>query len=199
VKGKTARFKIRLKGLKRQVVPELNDDFVKDLDTGVSTVDELKAKVKADILKATLNRAQGEARDELIKALVAKNDFEVPRAMIERALDLMIDGAIRAMARGGLDPRKLGLDVNRLREEMRPRALDEVKGTLIFEAIAEAEGITPADEDIEKKIEQIAEENRATLAAVRKFYKNPDERRSIWLRLREEKTIEFLKSTATYS
>jgi trigger factor len=199
IRGKTSRFVVKVKGIKKKVVPDLSDDFAKDLDVGVSTLDELKAKVKADLKTAGEHKDKSEQRDAVIHALIAKNDFEVPKAMIERALDIMLDGAIRAMARGGLDPRKLGLDVNRLREEMRPRALDEVKGTLLFEAIAEAEGIAPAEEEVDQRIEQIAEESGATLAAVKKFYRNPDERRSVWLRLREDKTIEFLKSQATYS
>jgi trigger factor len=123
----------------------------------------------------------------------------VPRAMVERALDMMLEGAMRSLARGGLDPRRIGLDFNKLREEMRPRALSEVKGTLLFEAIAEKEGITPSDDEVEKKLESLAEESGQALSTVKKHFRDPDEKRGLVLRIREEKTIEFLKSQATYS
>jgi trigger factor len=119
--------------------------------------------------------------------------------MVERALDLMLDGALRSMARGGLDVRQLGLDLNRLREEMRPRALSEVQGTLLFDAIAEKESLVASEEELEKRIHTIAEESGQALSMVKKHFKDPDERKGLGLRLREEKTIEFLKSQATYS
>ncbi len=103
-------------------------------------MDELRAKVRAD-LEATRRspRPQQEERDALIKALIERNPFEVPKAMVERAIDSMLEGALRQMQRSGLDVRNLGLDFMRLRDEMRERAVQEVKGTLLFEAIAQKE------------------------------------------------------------
>ncbi|MHB8873264.1 MAG: trigger factor [Myxococcaceae bacterium] len=199
VAGKTAHFALQVKGLKTKVVPELNDDFAKEVGAGVQTLEELKAKTKGDLERSQKTRAGNEERDELIKALIEKNPFEVPKAMIERALDLMLEGAMRAMARGGIDPRQLGLDFGRLREEMRPRALSEVQGTLLFEAIADKESINTADEEIEKRIETLAEQSGQPVSTVRKHFKDPEEKKGLGLRLREEKTIEFLKSQATYS
>jgi trigger factor len=197
VKGKTAHFKLQLKGLKRKIVPELNEDFAKEV--GSQTVDELRGKVKADLERAQKNKAQQEERDALYKALIERNPFEVPKAMVERAIDSMLEGAMRQMARSGLDVRNMGLDFMRLREEMRERAVQEVKGTLLLEAIAEKEGIQAGEEDVEKKIEELATEAGQPVATVRKYFKSPDDRLGLSLRLREEKTIEFLKAQAKYS
>jgi trigger factor len=197
VKGKTARFKLHLKGLKKKVVPELNEDFAKEV--GSQTVDELRGKIKTDLERAQKNKAQVEERDAIYKALIERNGFEVPKAMVERAIDSMLEGAMRQMARSGLDVRNLGLDFMRLRDEMRERAVQEVKGTLLLEAIALKEGIQAGDEDIEKKIEELATEAGQPVANVRKYFKNPDDRFGLSLRLREEKTIEFLKAQAKYS
>lgn len=199
VAGKTAHFKLNVKGLKARVVPDLNDEFAKETGAGVETLAELKAKARGDLERSQKNRAASDEREQVIQAVVAKNPFEVPRAMVERALDLMLDGAFRAMARSGLDPRRLGMDLGQLREEMRPRALSEVQGTLLFEAIAEKEGITFSDDDVEKRIEKLADEAGQAVSTVRKHFKDPEEKKGLGLRLREEKTVEFLKAQATYS
>jgi len=197
VKGKTAHFKLHLKGLKKKLIPELNEDFAKEV--GSQTVDELRGKVKTDLERAEKNKAQVEERDSLYKALIERNPFEVPKAMVERAIDSMLEGAMRQMARSGLDVRNLGLDFMRLRDEMRERAVQEVKGTLLLEAIAQKENIQAGEEDVEKKIEELATEAGQPVATVRKYFKNPDDRLGLSLRLREEKTIEFLKAQAKYS
>jgi trigger factor len=197
VKGKTARFKLHLKGLKKKVVPELNDELAKEL--GAPTVDELRTKMKSNLEATQRSKAQQEAREALIKALIERNPFEVPKAMVERAIDSMLEGAMRQMQRSGLDVRNLGLDFMRLRDEMRERAVQEVKGTLLFEAIATQEGIQAAEEDIEKKIEELAKDSGQPVANIRKYFKSQDDRMGLTLRLREEKTIEFLKAQAKYS
>lgn len=198
VRGKTARFHITVKELKKQVLPELNDDFAKETGGG-QTLDELRAKIRSDLEKNRKAQVQQEERETLIKALLERNPFEVPRAMVERAIDSMLNGALQQMARQGIDPRQLNLDFNRLREDMRERAVQEVKGTLLFEAIAQKEGIQASDAEVDKRIEDLAIEANQPLAQVKKYFKGQDERLGLSLRLREEKTIEFLKGRAKYS
>jgi len=197
VKGKTAHFKLQLKGIKAKKVPELNDELAKEL--GAPTVDELRAKIRSNLEATQKSKAAQEDREALIKALVERNPFEVPKAMVERAIDSMLEGALRQMQRSGLDVRNLGLDFMRLRDEMRERAVQEVKGTLLFEAIALKEGIQATDEDMDKKIEELATESGQPVANIRKYFKSQDDRLGLSLRLREEKTIEFLKAQAKYS
>ena len=197
VKGKTAHFKLQLKGIKAKKVPELNDELAKEL--GAPTVDELRAKIRSNLEATQKSKAAQEDREALIKALVERNPFEVPKAMVERAIDSMLEGALRQMQRSGLDVRNLGLDFMRLRDEMRERAVQEVKGTLIFEAIAQKEGIQATDADMDKKIEELATESGQPVANIRKYFKSQDDRLGLSLRLREEKTIEFLKAQAKYS
>ncbi|WP_225412372.1 trigger factor [Stigmatella hybrida] len=199
VKGKTAHFKMHVKGLKSKIVPELNDEFAKETGAGVETLEALRAKVKADLERSQRAKAEAEDREAVIKGLVERNPFEVPKAMVERAIDSMLEGAVRQMARSGLDVRNLNLDFLRLRDEMRERAVQEVKGTLLFEAIAEKEGIQASDGDVDKKIEELAAEAGQPVAAVRKYFNKPEDRMGLSLRLREEKTIEFLKAQAKYS
>jgi trigger factor len=155
--------------------------------------------VKSNLEATQRSKVHQEHRDALIKALIERNPFEVPKAMVERAIDSMLEGAMRQMQRSGLDVRNLGLDFMRLRDEMRERAVQEVKGTLLFEAIAEKEGIQATDADVEKKMEELAAETGQPVATVRQYFKSQEDRFGLTLRLREEKTIEFLKAQAKYS
>lgn len=197
VKGKTAHFKIQVKGLKTKIVPELNDDFAKE--AGGENAADLRTKVRSNLEATQKSKAQNEERDAVFKVLIERNPFEVPKAMVERAIDSMLEGALRQMQRSGLDVRNLGLDFMRLRDEMRERAVQEVKGTLLLEAVAEKESIQATDADIEKKLEELATESGQPVANIRKYFTRPDDRLGLSLRLREEKTIEFLKAQAKYS
>ncbi|MFY0565344.1 trigger factor [Archangium lansingense] len=198
VKGKTARFKFTVKGLKKKVVPELNDDFAKETGEAQS-LEELRGKIRTDLEQGKRNKAQGEERDALFKALIEGNTFDVPKSMVERTIDNMLENRLRAMARMGMDPRQLNLDFARLREDLREEATKEVKGALLIEAIAQKENIQTSDADVEKKLEELAKEAKQDISVVRKYFKGANEREGLSLRLREEKTIEFLKGRAKYS
>jgi trigger factor len=193
--AKSAHFTFTLKGLKRQLVPALDDDFAKEVGGG-ETLAELKAKVRSDLEAAAKNRAAQEERDQLVKGLVERNPFDLPKAMVERGLDAMLDGALRMMARQGLDPSKLNLDFASLREEMRPKAEAEVRGALLLAAVAEKEGLSVKAEELDARIAQYATESGAPLHQVRKAFKEPEQRRALEQRVREEKTVEFLKAAA---
>jgi len=193
--GKTAHFSFTLKGLKRQQLPALDDDFAREVGGG-DTLAELKGKVRNDLEAAAQNRAAQDEREQLVKGLVERNPFELPKAMVERGLDAMLDGALRMMARQGLDPSKLNLDFSSLREEMRPKAEAEVRGALLLQAVAEKEGLSVKPEDLDARIAQYATESGAPLHQVRKAFKEPEQRRALEQRVREEKTVEFLKAAA---
>ena len=193
--GKTAHFAFTLKGLKRQLIPALDDDFAKEVGGG-ETLAELKAKVRSDLEAAARTRSAQDERDQLVKGLVERNPFDLPRAMVERGLDAMLDGALRMMARQGVDPSRLNLDFASLREEMRPKAEAEVRGALLLAAVAEKEALSVNPDEVEARIAQYATESGAPLHQVRKAFKEPDQRRALEQRLREEKTVEFLKAAA---
>ena len=108
----------------------------------------------------------------------------------------MLDGALRMMARQGLDPSRLNLDFASLRDEMRPKAEAEVRGALLLQAVAEKEGLSVKSEDLDARIAQYATESGAPLHQVRKAFKEPEQRRALEQRVREEKTVEFLKAAA---
>ncbi len=197
VRGKAATFKFTVKGLKHQVTPEVNDDLAKELGAG-DTVADLKAKVRGQLEKSQKAQAEQKAREEVLEKLVEKNPFDVPRAMVDRAVDAMLRGALRSITQQGIDPRYLQLDFDKLREEMRPKAELEVRGTLLLEAIADKHDIKATDEDVEKKLQELAGESGLDIAQVRQQLRDPEAKEALAMRLREEKTVEFLKAHAKY-
>ncbi len=197
VAGKTAHFNVTLKGLKARRTPALDDAFAKE--TGLAeTAEGLRTKVREDLERARKSEVEIAARDDIFKALIEKNAFQVPRSMIDRAVDMMLEGALRNMSRSGIDVRQLNLDFSSLRSELRPRAEQEVRGTLLLEAIALQEKVEVPEAEVDAKLESMATEAGLD-PKVFKGRVTPDQRESLTLRLREEKTIEFVRSRAKYS
>jgi trigger factor len=193
--GRTASFRFTLRGLKTRVVPPLDDELAREVGGG-PTLEALRTRVRTDLLASAKADAARTERDQLVKGLIERNPFPLPKAMVERGLEAMLEGALRSLARGGVDPRELNLDFDALRAEMRPKAESEVRGALLLEAIAEKEGLKVEPAEVEARIEALAKESEQALSQVRKAFKDANQRRSLELRIREEKTVEFLRSQA---
>lgn len=198
VKGKTARFEITVKELNTQVTPELNDELAKEIGGG-DTLAAMREKVRNDLLSAERAKVRQADRDEVLAELLKRNPFDVPTAMVDRAVDAMLQGALRNLARSGVDPRMLNLDLDALRRELREKATTEVKGTLALEAISLKEGVDVGDQDVEAKVQELAKETGNTAEQIRQALEDPAAKRQFYEKLREEKTIEFLKARAKYS
>jgi trigger factor len=193
--GTTAVFQFTLRGLKRRVVPPLDDELAREVGGG-PTLEALRVRIRADLESAAKSEAARSERDQLVHALIQRNPFAVPRAMVERGVEAMLEGAFRSIARSGVDPRTLSLDLEALRGEMRPRAETEVRGALLLESIAEKEGFAVDKAEVDARIEQLVRETEQPASQVRKAYKEASQRRALELRIREEKTVEFLRSRA---
>ena len=183
-KGKAATFHCTLKELKHKVVPPLDDAFAKQVEGG-ETLEELKGRIRKDIEEGEKSRLAITEREELLQALVAKNAFEVPGAMVERGIDFMLRGALSSMMGRGMDPRTMNLDFGRLREELRAKAELEVRGSLLLEAIADVEKLTVSDEELET-------------AAKARGITEASAKDGLRQRLREDKAVDFVKAKASY-
>lgn len=196
LRGKEARFQVVLKGLKRRETPALDDAFVQDLGGEAKTVPDLRAKLKADMQQQKRERAEGEQREKLLEALVAKNPVEAPPALVERNVDAMLEGMLEGFLRRGLDPRQLGLNLDRMRDELRQRALLEVKGYLLLEAIAEKEKIEASDDDLDRHFQKLSTELQQPPEKVKAAFRRQDSLESLKARLRQDKALAFLLGKA---
>ena len=199
VRSKAAKFIVTLKGISVETLPVLDDAFAEAVGAGVKTVAELKTRVRTDMEKSTKRNAERDERTALLKALVDKNPFEVPKSMLEHGVNVMLEGAVRQLVRSGVDPRYLTGDLERLRGEFRPQAELEVRGQLLLDAVAKQEKIEVKPEDFEKKVAEVAADSNTTVAQVQKEFRGEEQRRAFEARIREDKTLAFLKAAATYS
>ena len=197
LRGKVAHLSLTLKALKTRQVPSLDDELAKDLGIeGIETLEQLRARIRGDLEKRERRRSDAELKDALIKAALARNDFEVPPALVERAIDAMLQGAAERFARQGLDIRQMGLDASRLRADLREQALLQVKGALLLEAIADQEKLAATEEDIQAEIARTAAELELPLAKVQQQMRGGDAKGALSTKIREDKALAFLTSEA---
>jgi trigger factor len=198
LRGKVAKMKATLKALKSRQLPSLDDAFAKHLGLeNIDTLDGIRARIRSDLERRESLRAEAETKDALVRAALAKNEFDVPPALVERAIDAMIEGAAERFARQGIDIRQLQLDYGRMRGELREQALLQVRGRLLLEAIADAEKIDATDEDLAAEAAKIAEQMETPLAKVQQQLRGKEAREALKNKIREDKALALLSSAAT--
>jgi len=199
LRGKDGRFKVAVKGLKKREVPALDDAFVQDLGGEQKTLSDLRAKIRGEMEQQKKDRAEGDQREAVLSALVAKNPIEAPPALVERNVDAMLQGMLEGFMRRGIDPRQLGLNLDRMRDELRQRALLEVKGYLLLEAIAEKEKIDATEEDLARHFDKLALDLKQPAEKIRAAFRRQDSLDSLKARLRQDKALAFLLSKANFT
>ena len=157
--GKEACFKCKLGAITKIELPELDDDFAKDVSE-FDTLDEYKADIKAKIEKRHENAAEAEFEEKIIDALIEKLVAEIPEAMFEAETENFVRDYDNRLRQSGLDLKTYfqytGLDLDKLREQMRPQAEKQVKARLALETIAKAEAIEVTEEELNAEYELIA-------------------------------------------
>ena len=156
--GKPAVFKVKLHEIKFNELPALDDEFAKDVSE-FDTFDEYKADVKAKINERYKAQADGEVEEQLISALIEKLNAEIPEPMYAAETENFVRDFDNRLRMQGLDLKTYfkytGLDLDALRNQMRPQAERQVKTRLALEKIAALENIVPTEEEINEEYERI--------------------------------------------
>lgn len=190
--GQTFSYTINIKGIKQKHLPEVNDDFAKELGS-FSGLDDLKQKVREGMEHDKQHAAEHAGKEKLVEELVKRNDFEVPEALVERQIDLRLERGLRALAAQGMRPEDMKkMDFNRLRAGQRETAAREVKASLLLDKIAELEHIEVSDEEVEKEVQALAEQTQQTAESVRARLTQEGALDRIRNRLRNDKALDFL-------
>ena len=189
--GKTVKFIMQLKAIRRKELPELNDEFAKDLGD-FNTLDELRDAVRKNIFHERESAAQRKAKDELIDRLVEAHDFPVPEVFLDRQIEAEMETRLRQLSSNGVDVSKLKLDWNKVKESQRPKALHDVKASLLLDKVAERESIVATQDEVDREIQQIARAEREPVAAIRKKLDKSGAIGRIANHIRTEKTLNLL-------
>jgi trigger factor len=189
-------YTVAIKGVKRRVLPELDDEFAKDLGE-FETLDALKTRVRDDLEHEAKHAAEREDQGELMKQLAARVPFEIPASMIEREIDRRLDEFARRLIDQNVDPRQAGIDWNAFRESQREVAKEAVAAALTLDEVSRREKLEVTEAEIESEIARYAERSGRTSAAVRAALEKEGGLSRVHAGLRREKSIDFVKARAT--
>jgi trigger factor len=189
--GRTVRFRAILKTIRRKELPDLNDEFAKDLGD-YQTLEELKENIRKGILRERERLEQDKAKSELVDKLVEAHEFPVPEAYLERQIQLNVETKIRALVAQGLDPKGVKLDWEKVREAERPRAVHDVKASLLLDKIAEREAVGATQEEVDREVQRIARQSREAVALTRARLQKDGGIARIASNIRTEKTLNLL-------
>jgi len=157
--GKDAVFKVKLHEIKKKELPELDDEFAKDVSE-FDTLAELKASIKEKLEKNNEQRAKYETEEAAIKAVCENAKLDIPTGMIDLEVDNMLKDFEQRLSYQGLNMQQYLNMIGRTEEEMRkeyePQAIEAIKSRLVLEAIINAEKIEASEEEINAKMEEMA-------------------------------------------
>ena len=190
--GQTFVYTVKIQAIKQKNLPQLNDEFAKELGEFTS-LDQVRKQIRENIGAERKQTAERESKDKLVAELVKRNDFQVPESLVERQIDLRLERGLRALAAQGMkmeDMKKM--DLPRLRAGQHEQAVQDVKSALLLDRIAELEGINVGDDELNQELEALAAQTKQTSEAVRARLTQDGGLDRIRNRIRNEKTLEFL-------
>jgi len=192
LRGKTFSYKVKVNGVKQKSLPELNDDFAKELGE-FTTLGEVRNRIREGMEQERRQTAEREAKDKLLAELIRRNEFEVPEALVDHQIDIRLERGLRALAAQGMSSEHMKkMDLPRLRAGQHDQAVQEVKASLILEKIADEEKIEVGDDEINREIEALATQTNQTADAIRARLTRDGALDRIRNRIRNEKALDFL-------
>lgn len=193
--GKPSTFKVTVKEIKVKDVPELNDDFAKDA-SDFETLEELKADIRNKLEENAKERAKRDFENTLIDTVAANATIDVPAKMIDDELNVMFQNMSYNLQQQGIPFEKyleyIGSSVEQWRNENRGEAEKRTRASLTLEAISEKEGIVVTHEELDKKIEEMAEQNKQEVEQLKKFLLLQGQLTQLEYGMKMEKVIDFL-------
>ncbi|MBO5439326.1 MAG: trigger factor [Clostridia bacterium] len=193
--GKDAIFKIVLHGIKKNELPELDDEFAKDVSE-FDTLDEYKADIKAKLVSKNEKSAENAVEEQIINALIENLEAEIPAPMFESEAENFVRDYDSRLRMQGLDLQTYckytGQTLETLREQFKPMAERQVKTRLALEKIVELEAITASDEEVEAEYENLATAYGMKAEEVKKYV----EADAVKADLCVKKAVDFVKANA---
>ena len=197
--GKDATFKVKLHEIKKKELPELDDEFAKDVSE-FDTLDELKKSIKEKLTKNNEQRAKYETEDAAIKAVCEESELDVPSGMIELEIDNMLKDFEQRLAYQGLNLEQylkmLGKTEEEIRKEYEPQAIEAIKSRLVLEAVIKAEKIEASEEEVKAKMEEMA---KSYGKDVEELSKNENLKNYLEDGIKSEKALEFIVANAKFT
>jgi trigger factor len=193
--GKKFRYSVDVLGIKTKKLPELNDEFAKDV-SDASSLDELKKKVREGLEHERDHRQKELQREKIIAELVKLHDIPVPESLVEHQMDVRLERVVRSLAQQGVDPRAVNVDWVSLRKRQEERAKDDVKAELVIDRIATEEKIEVTDEELQHELEHMASHSGESAEALSARLTKQGALDRMKAKLRSDKTVDWLAQNA---
>lgn len=200
VAGKTVHFKLAVKGVKRKTLPALDDEFAKDCGPYTS-LQEIKDKLRTEMEKALKKDIEESYKDTILKRLADTHHFDLPDTLVQRELDAIVRQKLQERQRlKATDPSPAveAEEVKKIRDEHRDEANRRVKVGLILEAVAEKEGLSVSQEDLNNEVARLATELRVPVAELVKMIQagGQDSIEELRARILADKALDFVYRNA---
>ena len=196
--GKKIEFKVRVNDIKERVLPELDDEFARDVGEDFDSLSALRQHIKEKILAEKEQALEGDISDRIMQKLLAANQFEVPSRLVQYEINEYIKQTEETLQRGGLSLEAAGINRAETEERYRETAVKRVRGDFILKKIAEQEEIKVLDEDLNNGFARIAKQYNMTVSEVKGYFKNRDDMLPFMNELLNEKILKFLRNEAKY-
>ena len=193
--GKTYNYTVEVLGIKEKKMPELNDEFAKDVageKAEFTTLEEMRKKVREQLDAAREAKQGDQVREKILEVLIKKHGFPVPESLIEGQMDARLERVVRSLATQGVDPRAVNVDWVSLRSRQRQRATDDVKAEIILDRVATAENIDATDEEVDQRLEIMAAASGESATSLRARLTKQGALDRMKSKLRSDKTIDWL-------
>jgi trigger factor len=194
--GTTVKYDVLIKAVRKRVVPDLDDEFAKDLGE-FDSLDALRTRVRGDLEHEARHEAERDMRQELLKQLASRVEFDVPASLLDREIDRRVEEFVRRLMEQQIDPMRTNINWEEFRERQREAAAESVKSALVLDEVARREGIVVDDQELEAEVARYAERTGRTAAAVRGRLEKEGGLSRLYTGLRREKTMSFLLTRAT--
>ena len=196
LKGKDAVFKVKINEIKTQELPELDDEFAKDVRE-FDPFEEFKADMTKKLKEQKKDKAKKELEDQILEIISNNTEIDIPEAMFETAVDNQIREFAMQLRYQGLTIEQYaqytGVTLDAMKAQIRPDAEKKVKTSLVLEKIAKVEGIEVSDKEVDAEIEKMAEQSKMKVEDVKKYINADDIKESKKI----EKTIDFVVKNAS--
>lgn len=194
IASKTLQFKVQLKEIKEKRLPEVNDEFAKDV--GFENVEALRAGLREEIRKEKEAAQKREVARLITETLRKGVDVPVPKKFLEKRIQSMLGEAMSRFRADHLTEEEAQNLRGNMRRDFEPRAEEDIKAEIILAKIAEQEGIKADDNDIQDRIKKIAEQSGRSYVDIEKFYREYNVMDRLRASIVEEKTLDFLRENA---
>ena len=194
--GKKIRFNVEVVDIKSLDLPDLDDDFVKQLDPSLKDVEDFKNRVREIITEEEKRRIERETKTKLLESIADKVDFELPQGVVNNELEAIVSNVKRELVGQGTDLERMGISEEKVREDFRESAEKRVKNMFILGEIATRENIELSDDDVDRELEAIAKTTNQSLETIRKYYEENNMMVKLKESLMEAKTLSFLLDNA---